>query len=113
MGDVKAGELRIRRAVDRAGNVGLPKHDKTRDVPLSPAELDRMPRRALWIVSRLDGEYSPTAMRSMRFVVCTHERRQNPGKRNGASADRGTRIRHTFGIECATRGVPITKTTRR
>lgn len=49
-GDLQGGELRVRRAVDSLGNVGLPKHDKTREVPLSPAlarELGRMRRRGL------------------------------------------------------------------
>ena len=29
-------ELKVRRAADNAGNIGLPEHDKTREVPLPP-----------------------------------------------------------------------------
>jgi integrase len=44
-GDLQAGELKVRRAVDTAGNVGLAKHDKTREVPLSAASLKLVPDR--------------------------------------------------------------------
>ncbi len=57
--DVKDGQLTVRRALDKeTGAVISPKHDKVRTVPLSPriiAALATLPRRGLWIVSRLDG----------------------------------------------------------
>ena len=36
-GDLKHGQLTVRRAIDQFGNVTTPKHDKGRSVPLSPA----------------------------------------------------------------------------
>ena len=58
--DVKDGQLTVRRALDQKTNeVIAPKHNKPRTVPLSPrivAALADLPRRGLWIVSRLDGD---------------------------------------------------------
>lgn len=109
--DVKDGELRVRRAVDSAGNVGLPKHDKTRDVPLSPAlvkELGRMPRRGLWIVSRLDGDMLTYwgALDAIREIY-TRANVSIPVSESGETRPWHS-LRHTFGTECAARGVPIT-----
>lgn len=57
--DIKDGQLTVRRALDSHTNrVLTPKHDKVRTVPLSPrltATLAALPRRGLWVVSRLDG----------------------------------------------------------
>ena len=57
--DVKDGQITVRRALDPATNEAIaPKHNKSRTVPLSPrlsAALAALPRRGLWIVSRLDG----------------------------------------------------------
>lgn len=110
-GDIKDGELKVRRAVDSAGNVGLPKHDKTRDVPLSPAlarELQRMPRRGLWIVSRLDGDMltywgALDAIRDLYARAGVTIPVSETGERRPWHS-----LRHTFGTECAARGVPIT-----
>ena len=110
-GDIRNGELHIRRAVDSHGNVGRPKHDKTRDVPLSPAlvaELERMPRRGFWVVSRLDGEM-------LRYSGAIEGRRElyaSAGVTIPVSETGERRpwhsLRHSFGSECAARGVPIT-----
>lgn len=110
-GDIRDGELHVRRAVDSSGNVGKPKHDKERDVPLSPglaAELERLPRRGLWIVGRLDGD--------MLSYAGALEGLHDIYRRSAVDvpvSDRGeTRpwhsLRHTFGTECAARGMPIT-----
>ena len=109
--DIKNGELKVRRAVDSGGNVGLPKHDKMREVPLSPtlvSELARMPRRGLWIVSRLDGD--------MLSYWAAIDALRDQYERAGVTiqvSETGERrpwhsLRHTFGTECAARGVPIT-----
>jgi integrase len=83
--DIKDGELKARRAADSAGNVGLPKHDKTRDV-LSPAlELQQMPRRGLWIVSRLDGHMPLGRARRHPRSLCSRWC-DDPGQRNGRAA---------------------------
>ena len=109
--DIKDGELKVRRAVDSAGNVGLPKHDKTRDVPLSPAlsrELERVPRRGLWIVGRLDGDMLSYA----GALDGLHDIYRRAAVDVPVSESGETRpwhsLRHTFGTECAARGMPIT-----
>ena len=57
--DIKDGQLTVRRALDNCTNeVIAPKHNKARTVPLSPrliAALGELPRRGIWVVSRLDG----------------------------------------------------------
>lgn len=58
-GDIHDGQITIRRALDKdSGEIVAPKHNKRRAVPLSPrlsSALESLPRRGLWIVSRLDG----------------------------------------------------------
>ena len=58
--DVRDGQLTVRRALDNAGDeVIAPKHNKARTIPLSPRiaqVLADLPRRGLWVISRLDGE---------------------------------------------------------
>ena len=57
-GDVKDGQLTIRRSIDQRGNVTTPKHDKKRSVPVSPrleAALAKLPRRALWALTTDEG----------------------------------------------------------
>jgi len=57
-GDIKNGQLTVRRAIDQAENVTTPKHDKRRSVPLSPAlesALKQLPRDGLWVLSNADG----------------------------------------------------------
>lgn len=110
-GDIRDGELKVRRAVDPAGNVGLPKHDKTREIPLSPAlvaQLARMQRRGLWIVGRLDGN----RLSYHTALEAVHDLYSRAGVTIPVS-EAGERrpwhsMRHTFGTECASSGVPIT-----
>jgi integrase len=58
-GDVRDGQLTVRRALDKeTGQALRPKHDKERTVPLSlriAEVLAILPRRALWVVCRPDG----------------------------------------------------------
>ncbi|MDQ3299243.1 MAG: site-specific integrase [Myxococcota bacterium] len=109
-GDIKAGELKVRRAVDSDGNVGLPKHDKTRDVPLSPAlvsELGKMPRRGLWIVGRLDGDLlSYAAAREALHELYVRAGVTVPVSETGITMPWHS-LRHSFGTDCAARGVPL------
>lgn len=60
--DLKDQQLTVQRALDEATNVvQSPKHDKERNVPLSPRLIETLatlPRRGRWIVSRnAGGEY--------------------------------------------------------
>ena len=59
--DVKAGQLTVRRALDKLTNESIaPKHNKTRTVPLSPRlleALDELPRTALFVVAEADGSF--------------------------------------------------------
>lgn len=56
--DIKDGQLTVRRALDPVTNETIaPKHNLSRTVPLSPrikAALASLPRRGLWVVTRLD-----------------------------------------------------------
>ncbi len=57
-GDIRDNQLTVRRALDVTGQSIAPKHNKFRSVPLSPKLnliLNKLPRRGLWVVSRLDG----------------------------------------------------------
>ena len=58
-GDIRDGKLTVQRALDKeTGEALKPKHDKVRTVPLSPRvteALAKLPRRALWVLSRPDG----------------------------------------------------------
>ena len=109
-GDVKGGTLRVNRAIDTDSNVGLPKHDKRRDVPLSPAlglALETLPRRGLWVVCDHDGraigyEAALDRLRALydRAGVTI------PVSESGISMPWHS-LRHTFGTECAGRGVPL------
>jgi integrase len=46
--DLKGGRLTVRRAIDQRNNVGSPKHNKVRTVPLLITALDALPKRCLW-----------------------------------------------------------------
>ena len=57
--DLKGGRLTVRRAIDQRNNVGSPKHNKVRTVPLSAAlvaGLEALPKRGIWVLTRLDGD---------------------------------------------------------
>lgn len=108
--DLIDGVIRVRRAVDSMGNVGEPKHDKHRDVPISPrlqAALVGAPRRGVWVVPRLDG--------GMMSYWAARDGVADVYARAGVTippSDTGERmpwhsLRHTFGTTCAARGVPI------
>ncbi len=109
--DIKHGELTVRRAVDPDGNIGLPKHDRMRDVPLSPAladEIARAPRRGLWVMPRLDGAmltYS-AAIEGIREIYKRAEV-TIPVSESGVRRPWHS-LRHSFGTTCASRGMPIT-----
>lgn len=57
--DVIGDSLMVRRAIDQANNVGTPKHDRVRRVPLT-AELKlalaTVPQRGRWVISTTTGE---------------------------------------------------------
>jgi integrase len=104
-GDVKDGQLTIRRAIDKdSATVIAPKHNKARTVPLSErlaAALDRLPRKGIWVVARDDGGAMPyNAL--VADVVALYER---------AKVNRPPKalhcLRHTFGTTVAGRGVPL------
>lgn len=109
-GDIDARELRVRRAVDTGGNVGLPKHDKTREVPLSSAlaiVLGRMTRRGLWVVSTLEGGMlsywaAVDAVRQLYQRAGVEVPRSETGKTMPWHS-----LRHSFGSDCASRGMPL------
>jgi integrase len=109
-GDIQGGELRVRRAVDSLGNVGPPKHDKTREVPLSPEldrELGRMRRRGLWVVSTLDGGML-SYWAAVDAVRAIYDRAgvDVPESETGQTMPWHS-LRHSFGTDCARRGVPL------
>jgi integrase len=59
--DVKAGQITVRRALDKLTNESMaPKHNKTRTVPLSPRlvdSLEELPRSGLWALAEADGAF--------------------------------------------------------
>jgi integrase len=109
-GDVKNGQITIRRAVDQHNNVGTPKHDKRRTVPLSPAlasALAALPKRGLWVLTGRDGR--PMDYEQMRLELnALYERAgvEVPESETGVTMPWHS-LRHTFGTECAARGVPL------
>ena len=109
-GDVKAGQLTVRRAIDQGGNVTTPKHDKRRAVPLSPAlaaVLPMLPKRGLWVLAQADGE----PMNYERLLEAINALYVAAGVSVPVSETGVTMpwhsLRHTFGTECAARGVPV------
>jgi integrase len=108
--DISNGRIKIRRAIDIYGNVGPPKHNKTRTVPLSPAivaALAAIPKRGLWIISLEDGSYPsyPTMLKTVHRIykrACV----PIPASETGVTRPYHA-LRHHFGSECARRGVPV------
>lgn len=102
--DVKAGQVTIRRALDKeTGEVIAPKHNKSRSIPLSPrivAALATLPRRGVWVVSRLDGEALGyyELLDAIRAVYARAEVARPPKPLHC--------LRHTFGTQMA-RKVPL------
>ncbi len=109
-GDIKGGVLRVNRAIDTDGNVGMPKHDKRRDVPVSPAlaaALAATRRRGLWVVSTSDG-----GMLGYYAALDGLHRLYDAAGVPVPASEAGVTmpwhsLRHTFGTECAGRGVPL------
>ncbi len=109
--DVKDGRLTIRRAIDQRGNVGSPKHDKARVVPLSPAlakALSSLARRGLWVIGTLDqgGTVDYSAMWEALVKLYARAGVTIPVSDTGKRMPWHS-LRHTFGTECAARGVPL------
>lgn len=107
--DVKNGRITIRRSIDPAGNVTPPKHNKSRVVPLTPAlvaALEELPRRRIWIVSRLDDGGMLGYWALLEAVLYKRARVTIPVSENGRTMPWHS-LRHTFGTECAARGVPL------
>lgn len=109
-GDVKGGQLTVRRAIDQRGNVTTPKHDKRRSVPLSPAlaaALPALPKTGLWVLAQPDGE----AMNYESLLEAINALYVSAGVTVPVSEAGVTMpwhsLRHTFGTECAARGVPV------
>ena len=108
--DVRDGQLTVRRAIDRMGNLTTPKHDKRRSVPLSPAlvkALENIPRRGLWVLTEQDG--SPMLYAHMLEginALYQHAGVSVPKSDTGVTRPWHS-LRHTFGTECAARGVPL------
>lgn len=102
--DVKDGQLTVRRALDKeTGEVIAPKHNKVRTVPLSPriiAALADLPRRGLWVVSRLDGG-ALNYYELSRAVNAIYDRANVTRPRSPVHC-----MRHTFGTVMARR-VPL------
>lgn len=108
--DIRGDEVTIRRAIDIDDNVGAPKHDRVRKVPLSPTllmELHKLPRQGLWVLCGGDG----AALPYREMLDTLHRIYQRAGVAVPVSEDGTTMpwhsLRHTFGTECAKRGVPI------
>lgn len=103
-GDVKDGQITVRRAIDTRGNVGTPKHDKRRTIPLSASlakALADAPHRGLHVVPRLDGGVlGYCAMREALHDVYDAAEVESPEMPWHC-------LRHTFGTELAARGVPL------
>jgi integrase len=102
--DIKDGQLTVRRALDAHTNEVLPpKHSKLRTVPLSPRVtdvLDALPKRGLWIVSRLDG--GPLGYWALlEAILAIYDRAKVARPPNAIHC-----LRHTFGTVMARR-VPL------
>lgn len=104
-GDVRDGVITVRRSLDNeTDEVVLPKHNRVRTVPLSPrlaAALASLPKRGLWVVSRLDGD-ALGYFGLNEAIVAVYDR---------AGVTRPPKplhcLRHTFGTVCARRGMPL------
>jgi integrase len=108
--DVRDGQLTVRRAIDQHGNVTTPKHDKRRSVPLSPAlaaALPMLPKRGLWVLAQDDGE-PMNYERLLEGINALYELASVdvPVSESGVTMPWHS-LRHTFGTECAARGVPV------
>jgi integrase len=108
--DVREGRITIRRSVDAKNNIGAPKHNKSRTVRLSSAletALAKLPRLGPWVVSKLDGEILGywTMLEAVRKLY-GRSGVTIPISETGETMPWHS-VRHTFGTECAARGVPL------
>jgi integrase len=109
-GDLKGGQLTVRRAIDQAGNVTTPKHDKRRSVPVSPAlaaALGKLPRSGLWVLANADGtpftyDDALHALNALYVAASVTV----PVSETGVTMPWHS-LRHTFGTELAARGIPV------
>lgn len=109
-GDIRTGQLTVRRAIDQAENVTTPKHDKRRSIPLSAGlekALRDLPRRGLWVLA--DGEGAPLTYERVRDALNALYVAAGvsvPVSETGITMPWHS-LRHTFGTELAARGVPV------
>jgi integrase len=113
-GDIKHGvnspEIHVMRAIDQRNNQTDPKNWKTRVVPMSPrlvTEIAKLPKRGLWVLATPEGDW----LEYERMLDAIHQLYAAAGVEIPVSDD-GIQmpwhsLRHTFGTECGTRGVPV------
>jgi integrase len=109
--DIKDGRLTVRRSADTQNNVGAPKHNKMRTVKLSLAlkdALEKLPRRGLWVIGRLEdgGLLDYWSMLEAIHALYVSAKVDVPKSETGRTMPWHS-LRHTFGTECAARGVPV------
>lgn len=108
--DIVGGEITIRRAIDVEGNVGPPKSNRVRRVPLCPAltgALEKLPKLGLWVLCSDDGAFLVyrTMLKAIRRL---YKRAGVDVPRSETGATRPFHgMRHGFGTECARSGVPV------
>jgi integrase len=102
--DIKAGQLTVRRALDKLTNESIaPKHNKTRTVPLSPRlaeSLEQLSRSGLWVVAEVDGSYV-TYDRLSETINALYQRAEVKRPPKPVHC-----LRHTFGTVMA-KSVPL------
>lgn len=100
-------EISISLSVDRSGNVGPTKGWEEREVPVTDrlwAELELLDRSCAWVLPRLKGETSePLGYETTRQAIL--EIYGKAGVSTPAKPWHG--LRHTFGTELASAGIPV------
>ena len=109
--DLKGGRLTVRRAIDQRNNVGSPKHNKVRTVPLSASlitALDALPKRGIWVLTPLDGDKHLSYWTMLESVQSVYDKAgvKVPVAESGKTMPWHS-LRHTFGTELAAQSVPI------
>lgn len=92
--DIRGDEVTIRRAIDTDDNVGAPKHDRVRKVPLSPdllIELQKYPTRGCGWCAGLMAQRCRTGRCSIRCTAFTSALASRYRSRRTARRCRGTR----------------------
>jgi len=109
-GDVREGQLTVRRAIDQSNNVTSPKHDKSRMVPLSPALatiLPTLPKVGLWVLAESNGQ--PKSYERLLDGINALYKLSGvsvPVSESGVTMPWHS-LRHTFGTEAAAQNVPL------